>query len=106
MLDFSARGLLFQKMTPSRKATAPPLREGLCCEARLRAEQQKGWAGQAFLLLLLWEFPGQNRRKRNKPLQSDNFSSLRLSVREKFLEWYQTYLEVDFWTLRREVGLL
>lgn len=33
---------------PKRKATAPPAREGFCCEARLRAEQQKGWAGNVF----------------------------------------------------------
>lgn len=46
------------------------------------------------------------RRKRNKPLQSDDFSSFRLSVREKFLKWYQTHLEEGFWTLQREVRLL
>ena len=43
------------------------------------------------------------RRKRNKPLQSDDFPSLRLFVREKFLKWYQIRLEEGFWTLQREV---
>ena len=47
----------------------------------------------------------QNRRKRNKPLQSDDFPSLCLSVREKFLKWCQTHLEEGFWTLQRKVLL-
>lgn len=111
MLDFSAWGLLFQKMTPSRKATAPPAREGFCCEARFRAEQQKGWAGEALShfssspLLGISRPEKMYRRKRNKPLQSDDFSSLRLFVREKFLKWYQIRLEEGFWTLQRKVGL-
>lgn len=40
------------------------------------------------------------RRKRNKPLQSDDFSLLRLSVREKFLKWYQTHLEEGFYSAK------
>lgn len=44
---------------PKAQATAPPAREGFCCEARLRAEQQKGWAGKAFFL---WEFSDQKKR--------------------------------------------
>lgn len=42
-------------------------------------------------------------RKRNKPLQSDDLAPLRLSVREKFLKWYQTRLEEGFWTLQSKV---
>ena len=37
-------GSLFSKNDTFAQATAPPAREGFCCEARFRAEQQKGWA--------------------------------------------------------------
>lgn len=43
----------FSKNDTFAQATAPPAREGFCCEARLRAEQQKGWAGEAFFLISL-----------------------------------------------------
>ena len=94
----------FRNRNRKRKATAPPAREGFCCEARFRAEQQKGWAGEAPFLGI--SRPEKTyRRKRNKPLQSDDFPSLRLSVREKFLKWCQTHLEEGFWTLQRKVRL-
>ena len=73
---------IFFSVARRRKATAPPAREGFCCEARFRAEQQKGWAGEAHFLSLSLGISRPEktyRRKRNKPLQSDDFSSLRLS---------------------------
>ena len=38
------------------QATAPPAREGFCCEARFRAEQQRGGRAK-----LHWKFPGQKK---------------------------------------------
>lgn len=46
---------------PKRKATAPPAREGFCCEARLRAEQQKG-GGRINFLPFSRNFPDQKKR--------------------------------------------
>ena len=69
---------------PKRKQLPPPAREGFCCEARFRAEQQKGRVGEAHFLSPLLGIPGQNRRKRNKPLQSDDFSSLRYLLEKNF----------------------
>lgn len=105
---FFGMGSSFSKNDTFAQATAPPAREGFCCEARFRAEQQKGVGGQSISSspsLGISRPEKTYRRKRNKPLQSDDFPSFRLSVREKFLKWYQTRLEEDFWTLQREVGL-
>ena len=77
-----------------------------------RSNKRGGRAGQALShfssspLLGISRPEKMYRRKRNKLLQSDDFSSLRLSVREKFLKWYQTHLEEGFWTLQREARLL
>ena len=94
----------------SQSASQQPLPQGRGFVAKRVFARSNKRGGRAkhyptFLLLLFWEFPGQNRRKRNKPLQSDDFPSLRLSIREKFLKWYQIHLEEGFWTLQREVLL-
>ena len=109
MLDFSAWGLLFQKMTPSRKQQPLPQGRGFVAKRILARSNKRGGRADKFSLPFSpksFRPEKMYRRKRNKPLQSDDFSSLRLFVREKFLKWYQTHLEEGFWTLQRKVRLL
>ena len=92
---------------PKRKATAPPAREGFCCEARFRAEQQKGWAGEALShFSSSGNFPARivgSEISHFRAMISLLFVYL---VREKFLKWYQIRLEEGFWTLQAIVRLL
>ena len=96
----------------NRKRKQQPLPQGRGFVAKrvcARSNKRGGRAGQSTHLLFsslgIFRPEKTYRRKRNKPLQSDDFSSFRLSVREKFLKWYQIRLEEGFWTLQRKVLL-
>ena len=95
----------------NRKRKQQPLPQGRGFVAKrvfARSNKRGGRADEAHFLspLLGISRPEKTyRRKRNKPLQSDDFPSLRLSVREEFLKWYQTHLEEGFWTLQSKVRL-
>lgn len=91
-----------QSNSPSRKG-------GVLLRSAFSRGATKGVGGHSFSLLISLGISRPEKtypRKRNKPLQSDDFPSLRLSVREKFLKWYQIHLEEGFWTLQRKVRLL
>lgn len=96
---------------PKRKQQPLPQGRGFVAKRVFARSNKRGWAGQALSHFSSSPFLGifrpekTCRRKRNKPLQSDDFPSLRLFVREKFLKWYQTRLEEGFWTLQRKVRL-
>ena len=91
-------------LSPDGASNSPSRKGGVLLRSAFSRGATKGWAGETPLEVSRPE--KMYRRKRNKPLQSDDFPSLRLSVREKFLEWYQTHLEESFWTLQRKVRLL
>lgn len=96
----------FRNRTESA-SNSPSRKGGVLLRSAFSRGATKGVGGQSTHLFSGNFRPEKTyRRKRNKPLQSDDFSSFRLSVREKFLKWCQTRLEVDFWTLQRKVRLL
>lgn len=95
----------------NRKRKQQPLPQGRGFVAKrvcARSNKRGGRAKHSFTFLFSGNFRPEKtyRRKRNKPLQSDDFSSFRLSVRENFLKWYQIRLEEGFWALQRKVRLL
>ena len=94
---------------PKRKQQPLPQGRGFVAKRVCARSNKRGGREKLYFISLSLEVSRPEktyRRKRNKPLQSDDFSSLRLFVREKFLKWYQIRLEVDFWTLQRKVRLL
>lgn len=93
---------------PKAQSNSPSRKGGVLLRSAFSRGATKGVGGRSpFSFSFSENFRPEKmyRRKRNKPLQSDDFPSLRLSVREKFLKWYQIRLEEGFWTLQREVLL-
>lgn len=89
-------------------SNCPSLAGGVLLRSASSRGATKGVGQTSFLLLFfLGIFRPEKTypRKRNKPLQSDDLAPLRLSVREKFLKWYQIRLEEGFWTLQSKVLL-
>lgn len=66
-----------QSNSPSRKG-------GVLLRSAFARGATKGVGGQSILSLGIFQPEKTYRRKRNKPLQNEDFASLRLSVREKF----------------------
>lgn len=98
---------IIQKPKP-QSAKQQPLPQGRGFVAKrvcARSNKRGGRAKHSFFFYLFFFFPLLSKffqlektypRKRNKPLQSNDFSSLCLSVRKKILKWYQTHLEEGF----------
>lgn len=105
---FFGTGSPFSKNDTFAQSNSPSRKGGVLLRSAFSRGATKGVGGPSISsspLLGISRPEKTYRRKRNKPLQSDDFPSLRLFVREKFLKWYQTRLEEGFWTLQRKVGL-
>lgn len=106
----------FRNRNPKAQSNSPSRKGGVLLRSAFARGATKGGgrAKHSFFFYLFFFFPLLSKffqlektypRKRNKPLQSNDFSSLCLSVRKKILKWYQTHLEEGFWTLQRKVLL-
>lgn len=97
----------FRNRNPKAQSNSPSRKGGVLLRSAFARGATKGGgrAKHSFFFYLFFFFPLLSKffqlektypRKRNKPLQSNDFSSLCLSVRKKILKWYQTHLEEGF----------
>lgn len=93
------------QLSDQSASNCPSRKGGVLLRSAFARGATKGVGGHLLFFLGIFRPEKMYPRKRNKPLQSDDLAPLRLSVREKFLKWYQIRLEEGFWTLQSKVLL-